>query len=326
MKIIKVKEAVIGSILAQPIYYNNGVLLYAEGSPVTLRMIKTLEFMGITEIRIKPLITADMDKYIIGEHMNRITMSAVRNKGADTIAIFSRELIEIIKSTKYGKLAEIIAVNDDTTYYHSVNVANLACTLGIILGLRKRDLDYLTAGALIHDIGKTLIPNEILNKPNKLTSAERSIMTDHPRLGYNLIKHSKEIPECIKKIVLQHHENFDGEGYPYGLHDVQIHRFARIVHICDVYEALCAERPYKHEMDRRNVRDIMKSNEFTMFDPYLLNKFLDNIPMYFIGEQVYNGLYYATVISNIDSLNPTVLLSDKEMDYEEFMQMRVNEF
>ena len=79
-------------------------------------------------------------------------------------------------------------------------------------------------------------------------------------------------------------------------------------------------------MDRRNVRDIMKSNEFTMFDPYLLNKFLDNIPMYFIGEQVYNGLYYATVISNIDSLNPTVLLSDKEMDYEEFMQMRVNEF
>jgi putative nucleotidyltransferase with HDIG domain len=134
---------------------------------------------------------------------------------------------------------------DEYTYEHSVNVSILVCSLGHALSHEKETILQGGIGGLLHDIGKTWIPEHILNKPGKLTDPEFIIMKRHPGYGMEIVKDRKGISELSKKVIIQHHERINGKGYPRGLQGDQIHDMGLIAGIADVYDAMTSNRIYR---------------------------------------------------------------------------------
>lgn len=133
---------------------------------------------------------------------------------------------------------------DDTVYAHCINVALIARMIGRWLHLEQHGLDVLTCCGLLHDIGKLSIPEEVLNKPGKLTDEEFAMIKSHPKNGYELLR-NQDIDNRIKQSALMHHERYDGSGYPNGLQSEFLSDFAMIIAIADVYDAMTAARSYR---------------------------------------------------------------------------------
>ncbi|MCC6544522.1 MAG: HD-GYP domain-containing protein [Nitrospirae bacterium] len=133
---------------------------------------------------------------------------------------------------------------DDYTFMHSVNIGILAVSFGRHLGMTKRQLENIGFGGVLHDIGKTMIPESILNKPGKYTMTEYEIMKRHVNLGGEILRKHDHIPEEAMLVALQHHERFNGTGYPNRLFGSKISLEGQIASICDVYDALTYERVY----------------------------------------------------------------------------------
>ena len=130
---------------------------------------------------------------------------------------------------------------DYYTYFHSVHVYHLSLLLGIRANYSERDLHHLGYGALLHDIGKLEVPQTILTKPEPLTTEEMLEIKKHPQAGHSMFT---QLPSSSQLIILQHHENWDGGGYPQGLQKDNIHPFSQIVSVADVYDALISKRVY----------------------------------------------------------------------------------
>lgn len=141
-----------------------------------------------------------------------------------------------------------LRVYDEYTYAHSANVMSLSLLMGVTLGYPADQLRMLGIGALLHDIGKNQIPDFILNKPAKLTEAEFNVMKTHPEKGLHLIENYRWATPEIKGIVMHHHEKWAGGGYPYNLKGTNIPEMARVVAVCDVWDALISNRVYKKGM------------------------------------------------------------------------------
>lgn len=163
--------------------------------------------------------------------------------------------------------------HDYYTYTHSLNVGVLSIGLGIQIGLDKDELFELGIGAILHDIGKTQIPHEILNKQGKLTETEFRMIKQHVKLGYKLLKEKKYIPQKAFQSVLQHHEKLSGRGYPDGLKGEEIKLFGRITAIADCYDALTTRRPYKPPLTPYFALSIVV-RERGDYDPELLKAFI----------------------------------------------------
>ena len=133
---------------------------------------------------------------------------------------------------------------DDLTYVHSMNVALIASVIGKWMGYNQEKIKVLTLAGLMHDIGKLLIPEKILNKPGNLTDNEYEIMKKHVNLGYEQVK-NKFMPMSVKEAILLHHEKCDGTGYPFGLKSDKIPETAKIIAIADVYDAMTSSRIYR---------------------------------------------------------------------------------
>ena len=186
----------------------------------------------------------------------------------------AEDIVDNVLSNKHVLLSLVdIKSMDNYTYSHCVNVAVISVILGISLNLPKKKLTYLCIGALIHDIGKSFIPKEVLQKPGRLTPEEFEIIKYHSRYGYDFIKKFFDLSSHIKLIVLQHHERFDGLGYPNNLRGDKISYLARIVSIADVYDALTSDRPYKRAMCPSDALEYLMSNAGTLFDYDMINIF-----------------------------------------------------
>ena len=306
MKKVNINDMVVGSVLAEPVYIN-GVLLIKEGTPVSATLREAFKKFGLTEIPIESVFTENIDKSALSfSKLSNMTYLAVKRLDIDQIITCAKTLTQDLVSNDKCPCLDILYEYDLGTYQHSLNVAELAVTCGINMGLSISDLNHLAMGALLHDIGKYEIPLDILNKPEKLNEYEYDIIKKHPQAGYDILKNYESIATPVKQIVWQHHENYDGTGYPRGLFGINSYRLARIIHICDVYEALCAKRSYKERLPRRVVREIMQKNSGTMFDPILLREFLSSIPLYFIGEEITVDNRVGIVSDNTDKDNPII--------------------
>ncbi|MBI4979788.1 MAG: HD-GYP domain-containing protein [Spirochaetes bacterium] len=141
----------------------------------------------------------------------------------------------------------ILKMKDEYTYAHSVDVAVLAALLGTALGMDKASITILSTAGLLHDVGKLLVPDTILNKPGKYTDPEMAQMKKHSFLGYKILKR-ENIDERIANCVLEHHEWVNGKGYPFGKTGIHLDDFSRIIAVCDVYNALTTQRTYRDPM------------------------------------------------------------------------------
>jgi len=163
---------------------------------------------------------------------------------------------------------------DYTTFTHSIQVCLLGMAFGAYLKWGKEEIAEFGVGSLFHDLGKIWIDKRILQKPGTLSEKEFSHIRKHPRLGYRHLKGMGVIPTGALEIVLQHHENSDGQGYPLGLKGREIHPLARVAHIVDCYDALTTKRPYKGPLPPYKALKLMYEEMRTSFDLDLLKRFI----------------------------------------------------
>jgi HD-GYP domain-containing protein (c-di-GMP phosphodiesterase class II) len=164
------------------------------------------------------------------------------------------ELVEDVTASVFRNPGALISLArlktvDDYTYMHSVAVCALMVALGRTLGMDEAQCRQAGLAGLIHDMGKAVIPPAILNKPGKLTPEEFEVIKSHPVRGHDLLSEARGVAEEALDVVLHHHERMDGTGYPHGLADESISRIARMGAVCDVYDAVTSNRPYKAGWD-----------------------------------------------------------------------------
>jgi len=177
-----------------------------------------------------------------------------------------------------------LKTHDDYTYMHSVAVCALMLSLAKVLGLDEKQTELAGVGGLMHDLGKALMPIDILNKPGKLTDAEFISVKEHPAAGAKILIESGAEPEVVD-IALHHHEKVNGKGYPDGLAGDEISLLARMGAICDVYDAVTSERAYKKPWDPSNAIQRMAQWE-DHFDKALFAAFVKSIGIYPVGALV----------------------------------------
>jgi diguanylate cyclase (GGDEF)-like protein/putative nucleotidyltransferase with HDIG domain len=167
-----------------------------------------------------------------------------------------------------------IESKDRYTQGHCERVADLACALALRAGMEPRELFWFRVGAIVHDVGKLIIPSEILNKPGKLAPDEWELIKRHPVAGVEMLA-DMDFPGDVIPMVRSHHERWDGQGYPDGLSGDQIPRSARILCVADVYDALMSKRSYKGALSHEAAIEIMRGDVGRCFDPELFALFED---------------------------------------------------
>ncbi len=175
---------------------------------------------------------------------------------------------------------------DDYTYMHSVAVCAMMVALAKQIGLTEEHTRSAGMAGLLHDLGKAAIPLAVLNKPGKLTDDEFEVIKSHPVEGYNMLKEGGSVEDSVLDACLHHHEKIDGSGYPDKLKGEEITLIARMTAICDVYDAITSDRPYKRGWDPSE--SLRRMAEWTKghFDPRLFQAFVKSIGIYPVGSLV----------------------------------------
>lgn len=170
-------------------------------------------------------------------------------------------------------ITSLLGIHDIYTKNHSENVANISMNIARQLQLDKKDIMKVYYSGLVHDLGKTLIPNSILNKPGRLDADEYDVVKQHSRWGYEALSKTKELVD-ISHVVLSHHEAYNGIGYPDGLVGEDIPILSRILTVADAYDAMTSDRPYRKAMSIEDAKEELLACSGSYFDPMIVNAFL----------------------------------------------------
>lgn len=211
-----------------------------------------------------------------------------------------------------------LKTSDEYTFKHSVDVATMSMIIAKKQGMNKDDIYNIGIAGLLHDMGKSKIPLEILNKPGKLDDEEFAVMKQHPVFGYEILKEKDDFSPAISLAVLQHHEKMNGRGYPMGVKEDKIVHYAKILAVADVYDALVTERPYKKAFSQRTAVEMIMSMTEEM-DITAMKSFLASVILYPVDSTVElsNGERARVVKNNEASvLRPTVVGLDSGTVFE----------
>ena len=294
-----------GMVLGRDLVTSAGIMILPAGVVITAPIIKHLETLGVVAVSIddkakveekepelaEPDVTTDerkagfeefSHKYIDAKDSLNNTFGIMINNNID-----KSDVEEIIDKSwnmlgteynSYNMLNMLYSMHNysDTTYMHCMNVGMIASLIGKWLGWKEEDIKILNACGMFHDIGKLLIPKEILDKPGRLTLSEYEIMKSHTIRGYQLIK-EWELNEHIVNCALMHHERCNGSGYPFGITGDKIDEYAKIIAIADVYEAMTANRAYRGPICPFDVVAQFEDKGFDLYETRYLLVFIQNI-------------------------------------------------
>jgi response regulator RpfG family c-di-GMP phosphodiesterase len=331
---------VIGTVLvAQDREYINTILAANRGEVALLAGVLALTGFLLALVIVRHLLSpldvlkAGLERIGQGDLDSPIRLKNATELGllADTIDTMSGQ----IKSSRAETLAkerEIIATQREVIYImgeavesrsletgnHINRVADGSALLGKLAGLSPKECDLLKMAAPMHDVGKIGIPDAILNKPGKLTPAEYQVMQTHAQLGYKILSQSDQpILRAAAIVANQHHEHWDGTGYPFGLAGEKIHIFGRIVAIVDVFDALASDRCYRPNMPMTKVLEIINEGRGTHFDPKLLDHFLANLSMFheLMGhDDTYQEIVETEeMVTGLESVQPLESVDNREV-------------
>ena len=305
-----------GEILGKPIYSSEGKILLGEGIVLTEEYLNRLGEMEISSVYISDDRFANVEIKDVINPLNRIEAIKVTREAIEQIKtgknIVPAKMNKAVNNIVDDLLgSENILVNmvdikslNDYTFNHSVNVAVLSIIMGISLGYDQVQLRNLGVGALLHDIGKIKVAEEILHKKDSLTPEEFEEVKKHCEYGLDIIRENRELSILSAHIAYQHHERYDGSGYPRGLKGEEITEFARIVSIAHVYDALMSDRPYRKRVLPHQAWEYIMTYTHTHFDGKIVPHFLKQVAPYPNGSIVQlNTKEKAVVVSqNIDCL------------------------
>lgn len=295
MNRILISKLQIGMILGENLYRGDQLVISSDVA-LNARHIEMLKRMDLESVKIitpsKPnalksnpekKYKASVEKFIEIYHSASIGNTVLYDHVKECIDPILEELEE---NPQMAMKLWQIETADFYTYEHSVKVTMLAVLLS--KWLKKPDLyvQEIAKVGLLHDMGKCNIPNEILNKPDMLSSEEFSVMKTHSSLGYILLSSTKELNENILKGILHHHEKYNGTGYPSRLSGEDIPEYARIISIVDVFDAMSSDRVYREKMNPFRVLEIMQNGSNGSFDPAICDLFINHVKHFFVGLDV----------------------------------------
>lgn len=327
MKYVKISDLKPDMILANSLYDNNENILLRANARLTTYHINRIEKFNYDGL----YIFEDNEIYnhntIISEGTRLKALKSLKHLNIDDCLYIANQLVEEVRSNP-TIIVEMINLSsyDNYTYNHSINVDILSVVLGIGLGLKDKELVKLSQAALLHDIGKTGISKKILNKPKKLSPKEYKEVQNHSYYGYNMLKNNDNIASVVRNAIYSHHENEDGSGYPRGLVSKKIHKFAKIIHIADVYDALTARRVYKEPLNPADTLEYLMANAGTMFDIKMVETFMKYVAPYHVGTtvQLSNGQTATVLKNNPNQLGrPIVQTEDKVIDLMEVLDITI---
>lgn len=293
-----VSQCDVGAIVFEDVKSCQGITLVAKDSVLNQFILDRLTDLGISYIWVYS--TDDLEAKVTHTNTKRVEAchkeAVIMVKQVLSDLSFGgkldyhkiTQLSKLVSGSVYDSVDVIKCLNkikdkDEYTYTHCVNVAFYSMLIAKWLGLSKEKIEEVIQAGLLHDIGKVLIPEEILNKPGKLLELESDIMQRHSLFGYFFIKNMSEISQPIKDAVLSHHERVDGSGYPHGLRGDAIGLYAKIIAIADVYDAMTQDRVYKKGVNPFVAFEMFQTIGMRTFDIYVLNVFLKNIVINFMG-------------------------------------------
>ena len=192
------------------------------------------------------------------------------------VALSNTNLVEDLNKMNWGTLIALARVVDDKSHWtagHSERVADIAVSIGAALGLSDQEMNSLRKAGLLHDIGKISTPHVLLDKPGRLTDEEFKIIQQHPVNGVRILEPITPYRDIIPA-VLQHHERFDGHGYPGGISGREISLYARIIAVADTFDAMVSDRPYRNGKNLEFVVNEIKQQAGRQFDPKVVKAFL----------------------------------------------------
>lgn len=323
MRYLPTSKLMPGMALGQDIYDGAGRLLLAKHLLLSAGYISNLEFLGFPGIYID-------DEFTRGIEIQQVLSPQVRSQALKIInELFTFNTGEEeppVSEVKLLKTVESVVENilnngdvmcnmmdiknyDDYIYYHSVSVGILSIMVGACHGLAQDELNDLAMAALLHDIGKRFIDPAIVNGKWPLTGADREVFMSHPKLGAEFLRSTYHFRSKVYTGILEHHERYDGMGYPLGRTRDEIALFARIIKMVDSYDALTSRRPGREEKAPSEAMEYLMAMAGSEFDPVLVNIFTRKIAAYPVGCEVElsNGSH-AVVAKNFRdfSLRPLV--------------------
>ncbi len=307
-----------GMILGDNLYNNFGDLMLARGTLLTKEYVKSIVRLQYNGVYIEDDISKDIQIInIINDSVRAQTVKGIKDvfihceKGSYEVKtdlksakLQIENIVDQIFANKHLMVNMIdMKVFDDYTYYHSVNVAVLSIVLGVAMDMDREELCNLGFAALLHDIGKVFVNIDILNKQGKLTPSEFEEIKTHSLLGCNHIKKGYGVSNSSYMGILDHHEKYDGGGYPNNLKGEHISWYGRIISVADVYDALTSDRPYRKAMLPSDAMEYIMASTMIQFDPKIVEVFIKKIAPYPIGTcvKLSNGLV-GIVVENYEDL------------------------
>jgi HD-GYP domain-containing protein (c-di-GMP phosphodiesterase class II) len=287
-----------GMKIAKSIFDSDGRILLTSGMELKFKYLEKFRANGINELYIEDEISLGIEVSDVVLESTRLEAKLLVKKLTDNRTLASainlKQVKEVIDKIIEELLSnEDILVNlsdiksvDDYTFEHSVNVCILSLITGIGMGFDSLRLRDLGVGALLHDIGKLKIPEEILKKPSQLKVEEFEEVKKHTVYGYEILRNNPNISMISAFIAFGHHERFDGSGYPLQLRGENIHQCARIVAIADVFDALTSNRVYRKKLRPHEVVEYITSLGTQHFDKEIIAQFVKYIAIYPVGTAV----------------------------------------
>ena len=318
MRLVETSLRLTDTILGKAIYNEKGNVLLNEGVQLNRYLINRLLEMGVNYVYIEDVRTQDIklqdslptalkqkalksiqEHFVEFENSQYIAHSLVLEKATKELTSLIREIKLVIKDNRdlLMLLADVCSY-DSYIFTHSLNVSMYSLAIGMKLNLNEKKLEMLGLGAILHDVGKMTIPEEILLKPGRLTAVEFAEVKKHAEAGFELLRHIPTISLIVAHCAYQHHERLDGSGYPRGLKENEIHLFGKIIAIADVFDAVTSNRIYRRAMLPHQGLEILYAGSGTLYDQKLIQTFRQAVAVYPIGLTVVLSDGRKGVVSN----------------------------
>lgn len=357
MRKVFARQLIPGMIAAEDIFSLNNQLLIPRGTVLTDSAITILEIYNIFSIRVEDeqildsltdlsesettpthyeriMRSPDFKKFKqdydvqIGKLHEALTnaLTAEQPFDADALLTGTLGLVEDAKNIAgVFDMLHCMREYDGSTFAHCINVALICNVAAKWMGMSVEEIRTASACGLFHDIGKLRIPKSILDKPDKLTPDEYDVIKTHPVSGYKLLLKQKAEP-AVCNAALMHHERCDGTGYPLGLKGDKIDRFAKLVSIADVYDAMTASRVYRGPLCPFTVIELFEREGLQQYDPQYIMTFLENVVNTYILNRcrLNNGQEGDIIYINREKLSRPMIQCGREyINLAEHMELRI---
>lgn len=336
MRFISITEAVPGMIAAQDVLSKDNLFILKKGTPLTEMVIHRLAIHGVLSVAVdeRPVPPPEMannhvrtsEEFQKFQHIYTVEAEALKkrlnsiiakNEPLDVDALIGSAM-KIVANTK-GRISIFDMLHnmyefDDSTYSHCLNVALICHLFAGWMKMNEEETRMATACGLLHDLGKLLVAQDIIQKPASLTDEEFDEIKKHPMAGYRLLK-EQNADETICNVALMHHERCDGSGYPSALVEEQIDDYAKMVAIADVYDAMTSNRVYRGPMCPFKVIESFEENGYQKYGTHFLLPFLENIANTYLTNpcRLSDGRTGTIVFINKHKLSRPTIMCGKEV-------------